>query len=235
MSRLYYKKCWSYNNYHSSHTEIASSLCWTTVVIDCHLFLGHGQKCWGVVSGCGSKNLVEVWREWNPSGDTEASDKQSVKKLWPWIWLINHVLWRRGAADWLRRRSTVFRYGAPWEGQSDFACHSAHRNSGVILFSTHLQLPHHSLDKNVPQLHPLQASLAGGDGVDHCCVDLVHILLQVQGSQLSHDTLWDRRKNIVGVRHTVYYQIVVSSTIKRNESTEQLNQRLNFCILSHIQ
>lgn len=139
------------------------------------------------------------WSEW----------LTECKKLWPWRWLINNVLWRRGAADWLRRHSTVFRCGGPWEGQSDFACHSAHRNSGVMSFSTHLQLPHHSLDKNVPQLHPLQASLGGGDGVEHCCIDFVHILLWVQGSKLSHDTLLDKRNNIDFNRHTVNYENVV--------------------------
>lgn len=57
----------------------------------------------------------------------------------------------------------------------------------------HLQFTHYPLNKVVAQLHALQASLGGGDGVEDGGVDLARILLCLRCSKLSHYRLRKRR------------------------------------------
>lgn len=57
---------------------------------------------------------------------------------------------------------------------------------------TNLQLSHHPLDEVIAELHPLQTSLGGGDGVEDGSVDLLHLLYCFQCGELSHNTLNDK-------------------------------------------
>lgn len=54
---------------------------------------------------------------------------------------------------------------------------------------TDLQFPDHPLDEVVSKLHPLQASLCGGDGVEDGRVYLVDVLLAVKSGKLPDDAL----------------------------------------------
>lgn len=54
---------------------------------------------------------------------------------------------------------------------------------------TNLQLSHHPLDEVIAELHPLQTSLGGGDGVEYGSIDLLHFLYCIQRGELSHNTL----------------------------------------------
>lgn len=63
---------------------------------------------------------------------------------------------------------------------------------------TYPQFSDHSLDEVVSKLHPLQASLGGGDGVEDGCVYLVHVLLAVKSGKLPDNALRSGDRRSVG-------------------------------------
>lgn len=64
---------------------------------------------------------------------------------------------------------------------------------------TYLQFSHHPLDEVVAQLHPLKASLGGGDGIEDGCIYLINVLLWVKSGELTDDTLREKHKHKLSV------------------------------------